>query len=75
MKQTRQLTAIIEREGDGYVGLCPEIDIASQGDTIEQARANLKEAVEMFFETADASEIERRRHSEVFVTGLEVEVG
>jgi len=75
MKQTQQLTAIIEREGDGYVGLCPELDIASQGDTIEAARNNLQEAVELFFETADPSEIERRRHSEVFVTRLEVEVG
>jgi predicted RNase H-like HicB family nuclease len=75
MKQTQHLTAIIEREGDGYVGLCPELDIASQGDTIETARNNLQEAVELFFETADPSEIERRRHSEVFVTRLEVEVG
>jgi predicted RNase H-like HicB family nuclease len=48
MKHTRQLTAIIEREGDGYVGLCPELDIASQGETIEGARANLQEAVELF---------------------------
>ena len=75
MKQTRQLTAIIEREGDGYVGLCPELDIASQGDTIETTRANLQEAVELFFETADSTEIERRRHLEVFVTRLEVQVG
>jgi predicted RNase H-like HicB family nuclease len=75
VKRTQQLTAIIEREGDGYVGLCPELDIASQGDSIEHARANLQEAVELFFETADPSEIERRRHSEVFVTRLEVEVG
>ncbi len=75
MKRTQQLTAIIEREGSGYVGLCPELDIASQGDTIEAARSNLQEAVELFFETADPSEIERRRHSEVFVTRLEVEVG
>jgi predicted RNase H-like HicB family nuclease len=75
MKHTQQLTAIIEREGDGYVGLCPELDIASQGDTIEAARNNLQEAVELFFETADPTEIERRRHSEVFVTRLEVEVG
>jgi len=70
-----QLTAIIEREGDGYVGLCPEFDIASQGDTIEAARKNLQEAVELFFETADASEIDRRHHAEVFVTRIEVEVG
>ena len=75
MKQTQQLTAIIECEGDGCVGLCPELDIANQGDTIEAARNNLQEAVELFFETADPSEIERRRHSELFVTRIEVEVG
>jgi predicted RNase H-like HicB family nuclease len=75
MKHVQQLTAIIEREGDGYVSLCPEVDIASQGDTIEAARKNLQEAVELFFETADRSEIERRQHFEVFVTRLEVEVG
>jgi predicted RNase H-like HicB family nuclease len=75
MKSVQQLTAIIEREGDGYVGLCPEFDIASQGDTIEAARKNLQEAVELFLETAGASEIQRRRHGEVFVTRLEVEVG
>lgn len=75
MKTTQQLTAIIEREGNVYVSLCPELDIASQGDTIESARANLQEAVELFFETAGPSEIERRRHTEVFVTRLEVKVG
>jgi predicted RNase H-like HicB family nuclease len=75
MKSVQQLTAIIEREGDGYVGLCPEFDIASQGTTIEETRKNLQEAVELFLETAEESEIERRRHAEVFVTRLEVEVG
>jgi predicted RNase H-like HicB family nuclease len=75
MKQIQQMTAIIEREGDGYVALCPELDVASQGDTIESARDNLQEAVELFLETASPSEIEQRRHSEVFVTRLEVEVG
>jgi len=75
MKSVQQLTAIIEREGDGYVGLCPEFDISSQGATIEETRKNLQEAVELFLETADDSEIQRRRHEEVFVTRLEVEVG
>ena len=53
----RQLTAIIEREGDGYVALCPEVDIASQGDTVDEARRNLKEALDLFFEIASAEEI------------------
>jgi len=75
MKQVQHFTAIIEREGDGYVALCPEFDVASQGSTIEESRRNLQEAVELFLETADPAEIEERRHSEVLVTQLEVEVG
>ena len=69
------MTAIIEREGDGYVALCPELDIASQGDTVEEARGNLTEALELFFETADSTEIEGRLKGEIFVTQLEVSVG
>ncbi len=75
MPSTRRLTAIIQREGDGYVAPCPELDIASQGDTVEGARANLTEAVELFFESADQSEIEGRLHGEVFVTNLDIAVG
>jgi predicted RNase H-like HicB family nuclease len=71
----RQLTAIIEREGNGYVSLCPEVDIASQGDTIEEARTNLQEALELFFETASPEEIKTRLHAEVYVTHVEVAVG
>jgi predicted RNase H-like HicB family nuclease len=71
----KQLTAIIEREGGGYVSLCPELDIASQGDTIEQARDNLREALELFFESASPDEIAQRLHEEVFVTRVEVAIG
>jgi predicted RNase H-like HicB family nuclease len=48
----KQFTAFIEREEGGYVPFCPELDIASQGDTIEESRENLREALELFFETA-----------------------
>ncbi len=75
MKTLHEFTALVEREGDGYVALCPEFDVASQGDTVEEARHNLAEAVSLFLETADSSEIQRRQHSEVFVTRLEVSVG
>jgi len=75
MKTTRQLTAIIEREDDAYVALCPELDVASQGDTVESARTNLIEALELFFESADPTEVARRLHGEVFVTRVEVLVG
>ena len=59
---TRQLTAIIERDGNGYVLLCSELDIASQGETIEQARENLHEALELFFECASPEEVNTRLH-------------
>ena len=75
MKITRQLTAVIEREGDVYVALCPELDIASQGDTVESAKKNLVEALELFFESADPTEVSQRLHTEVFVTRVEVAVG
>lgn len=70
-----KFTAVIEREGDGYVSLCPELDIASQGDSVEQARDNLREALELFFETASPEEIRQRLHGEIFVTQIEVKFG
>ena len=75
MKSHQRLTAIIEREDDGFVSLCPELDVASEGASIEEARTNLIEALTLFFETASASEITRRFHNEVFVTQVEVPVG
>jgi len=57
-----RFTAITEGEGKGYVALCPELDIASQGETVEEARNNLTEALELFFEVADPSEIKNRMH-------------
>jgi predicted RNase H-like HicB family nuclease len=56
----KMLTAMIEREDDGYVSLCPELDIASQGDSITEARDNLRAALELFFETASLAEIRQR---------------
>lgn len=65
-----KLTAIIERENEGYVALCPGVDIASQGDTIEQARSNLREALELFFEIASSEEISQRLQSIIRQSGL-----
>jgi len=71
---TRKFTAIIEREDGGFVALCPELDIASQGDTVSEARENLSEAIELFLESASPAEIERRMKGEVYVTQIEVGV-
>ena len=72
---SRRLTALIQPEGDGFVALCPELDIASQGESIEEARDNLREALELFFECASPSEVQQRWAGEVFVTQVEVNGG
>ena len=71
----RRLTAIVECEGDEYVALCPEVDVASQGDTVAEARDNLAEALTLFFENVSAGELDRRLHGEVQVAHVEVAVG
>jgi predicted RNase H-like HicB family nuclease len=75
MPINRRLTAIIQPEGDGFVSLCPELDIASQGDSIQDAKKNLQEALELFFECAPESEVQQRMTGEVFVTQVEIPVG
>ena len=61
MNQTQKFTALIEREDGGYVALCHELDIASQGDTAAEARNNLIEAIALFYEVADPTEIATRQ--------------
>lgn len=75
MNDVRRFTAMIYRESDGYVALCPELDVASQGDSVEEASTNLREAVELFLESAAPSEIEGRLTGEMYVTALEVKAG
>lgn len=71
----RHMTAIIEREGESYVALCPELDIASQGASVSEAGANLKEALELFHEAASADKIQRRLHDEIHVSQVKAAVG
>lgn len=75
MPTTQRFTAIIEREGDGFVALCPELDVVSQGQTVDAARSNLQEAVELFLETASPEEVQQRLAGEIYITQLEVGVG
>lgn len=67
MNKILQLTAVIERDDDGYVSTCSELDVVSQGATVEEARLNLLEAVEGFLEAASSSEIRRRLKKETYV--------
>jgi predicted RNase H-like HicB family nuclease len=71
--KTMTLSAVLNPEEDGYVSLCPEIDVASQGDIIEEALANLKEAIEGFLETASPEEIRKRLKKPAIFTRIEVE--
>ena len=75
MKNIRNFTAIIEKEDGIYVALCPELDIASQGDTVEESKANLHEAIELFFEHASDGEIEQRLKSDIFITNMQIAIG
>ena len=74
MKNIQNFTAIIEKENDGFVALCPELDVASQGHTVEEAKSNLQEAIELFFEHASKDEIISRLKTDVFITNLQIAV-
>ena len=67
MKNIKNFTAIIEKEEDSYVALCPELDVASQGSTVEEAKENLHEAIELFLEHASKSEVAIRLKNEIFI--------
>ena len=75
MNSFQNFTAIIEKESNGYVSLCPELDIASQGNSIEEAKYNLQEAIELFLEHASKEEITSRLKTDVFITNMQIEVG
>jgi predicted RNase H-like HicB family nuclease len=72
---TTVYTAIIEKEGDLYAALCPELDVASEGATVEEATSHLREAIELFLESADSEEVRRRLRTDVFVTRIEAKHG
>lgn len=57
-----------------YISLCPELDIASQGDTPDEAKSNLIEALELFYEMASESEITKRLQNDPQITTVTVNV-
>jgi predicted RNase H-like HicB family nuclease len=74
-KSRLSLTAVIQRSEKYFVALCPELDVVSQGKTVEEARGNIAEAVELFLETASPAELKQRLHQEIYISPLEVAVG
>jgi predicted RNase H-like HicB family nuclease len=75
MSKSTTYTGIIEKEGHLYVALCPELDVVSQGASVEEATANLREAVELFLESAPPEEVKQRLHTEVFITRFDAAHG
>ena len=75
MNRFQNFTAIIEKENDEYVSLCPELDIASQGNTVEEAKHNLQEAIELFLEHASKDEVTSRLKTDVFITNMQIALG
>jgi predicted RNase H-like HicB family nuclease len=69
-----QFTAIIQRSEQWFIALCPELDVASQGGTVEEARRNITAAVKLFLETASPSEIRRRVSRETYIAPLDIAV-
>jgi predicted RNase H-like HicB family nuclease len=67
-----RLTAVIEKEDDWYVATCPELGVASQGRSFEEAEVMIQEAVELLLEEADEAEIKRRLNRGVKVKKLEL---
>lgn len=69
MEETYGFSAVIQKEGKCYVSRCPELDISSQGEIIEKAIENLKEAIELYLEDEDA---QIPAAGQVFTTTIEV---
>ena len=74
MKTLQSFTAIIEKENETFVALCPELDVASQGDTVEEAKNNLQEAIELSLEHASKSELHLRLKKDLFITNMQIAV-
>lgn len=72
--RTVHFIALIQEEGDGYAALCPELDIASEGNSVEETRLMLTEAVEAFFECAGAEEVEKRLGGPCYIVPLECRI-
>lgn len=74
MNRQIELTAVIEKEDNMYISLCPELDIASQGNTPDEAKSNLIEALELFYETASETESSGSLHNELQISRVTVNV-
>lgn len=71
-RQRFEFSAVVTKEGKWYVALCPELDIASQGKTVEEALSNLREALELYLADEDAKLPETGERPLVTIIKVEV---
>ena len=70
-----KVSIVIEKDEHGYYAYCPELEgCQSQGDSVEEVIANIKEAVELYLETLSEDEIKESLSKEILTTALEVQV-
>ncbi|MGC1176733.1 MAG: type II toxin-antitoxin system HicB family antitoxin [Candidatus Saccharimonadales bacterium] len=65
---SKTLTAIITEEDGGFVALNPDTDVASQGDTLDEALANLREALGLYFEETASDKSIQASHTTFLTT-------
>ena len=71
-----KVSVVIEKDDCGYFAFCPELEgCQSQGDTLEEVLANIREAVELYLETLSEEEIKTSLSKEILTTSMEVRVG
>lgn len=75
-KMSYKVNVVIEKDEHGYYAYCPELEgCQTQGDTLEEVLANMKEALELYLETVSKDEIKTFLSKEILTTSLEVKIG
>ena len=72
---SNKYSAVITKEDDMFVSFCPELDIVSQGYSVEEANNNLREAVELFIEHTSEAQIKQYIKKHVYNTQFEFAFG
>jgi predicted RNase H-like HicB family nuclease len=74
-KMSYKVSIVIEKDEHGYYAHCPVLEgCQTQGDSLEEVLANMKEAIELYLETLSADEVKEALSKEILTTTLEVQV-
>jgi predicted RNase H-like HicB family nuclease len=67
-----EFTAVVTQDGERFIALCPEFDMASEGSSVAESIANLRNAVEQFLKTADSAVVDWRHHEVVRIATFDL---